>query len=235
MLPIRDLNPTRRTPYVTYALIGLNVLVFIYEMMLPSSGLERFFMNWGVVPYLATNAFSLPVALTFITSMFLHGGVAHIIGNMLYLWIFGDNVEDCMGPVLFAIFYFVSGILAGLAQVLVGPDLMIPSVGASGAVAGILGAYLAMFPEAKVHTLVFFGYWIRRASIPAGLVLGGWFILQFFNGVLSLGMMQVGGVAWFAHIGGFIFGLIAGWLCKKSCPRVDYTRWPRYPQRWQGW
>jgi membrane associated rhomboid family serine protease len=235
MLPIRDLNPTRRTPYVTYGLIGLNVLAFIYEMMLPSSGLERFFMNWGVVPYQVTNAFSLPVALTFITSMFLHGGVAHIVGNMLYLWIFGDNVEDCLGSVLYTLFYFVSGILAGLAQVLVGPDLMIPSVGASGAVAGVLGAYLVMFPEAKVHTLLIFGFFVRRASIPAGIVLGGWFIMQFFNGVLSLGTMQVGGVAWFAHIGGFIFGLIAGWLCKKSRPQVDYTRWPRYPQRWQRW
>ena len=173
--------------------------------------------------------------MTFITSMFLHGGVAHIIGNMLYLWIFGDNVEDCMGPVLYTIFYFLSGILAGLAQVLVGLDLMIPSIGASGAVAGILGAYLVMFPRARVHTLVFFGFFARRASIPAGIVLGGWFVLQFFNGVLSLGMMQVGGVAWFAHIGGFIFGLIGGWLCKKSRPQVDYTRWPRYPQRWQGW
>jgi membrane associated rhomboid family serine protease len=175
------------------------------------------------------------VALTFITSMFLHGGVAHIIGNMLYLWIFGDNVEDCMGSVLYTVFYFMGGILAGLAQVLVGPDLMIPSVGASGAVAGVLGAYLVMFPEARVHTLIFFGFFIRRASIPAGFVLGGWFILQFFNGVLSLGMMQAGGVAWFAHIGGFLFGLIGGWLCKKSRPRVDYTRWPRYPRRWQGW
>lgn len=235
MLPIQDLNPTRRTPYVTYVLIGLNVLAFIYEMMLPSSGLERFFMNWGVVPYLVTNAFSLPVALTLITSMFLHGGVAHIVGNMLYLWIFGDNVEDCMGPVLYTLFYFVSGILAGLAQVLVGPDLMLPSIGASGAVAGILGAYLVMFPRARVHTLVFFGFFARRASMPAGIVLGGWFILQFFNGVLSLGAMQVGGVAWFAHIGGFIFGLIGGWLCKKSRPQVDYSREPRYPQRWQGW
>ena len=235
MLPIRDLNPTRRTPYVTYVLIGLNVLVFIYEVMLPLSGLERFFTNWGVVPYLVTNAFSLPVALTFITSMFLHGGVAHIFGNMLYLWIFGDNVEDCMGPVLYTIFYFLSGILAGLAQVLVGPDLMIPSIGASGAVAGVLGAYLVMFPKARVHTLVFIGFFARRAAIPAGIVLGGWFVLQFFNGVLSLGAMQVGGVAWFAHIGGFIFGLIGGWLCKKSRPQVDYIREPRYPQRWQGW
>jgi len=233
MLPISDLNPTRRTPYVTYVLIGLNVLVFIYEMMLPLPGLERLVTNWGVVPYLVTNAFNLPVALTFITSMFLHLGFAHIIGNMLYLWIFGDNVEDCMGPVLYTIFYFVSGILAGLAQILVGPDLMIPSVGASGAVAGVLGAYLVMFPEARVHTLLFFGFFVRRASIPAGIVLGGWFILQFFNGVLSLGMMQVGGVAWFAHIGGFLFGLIGGWLCKKSRPHMDYTRWPRYPQRWQ--
>jgi len=235
MLPIRDLNPTRRIPYVTYVLVGLNVLVFIYEMMLPLPGLERLFMNWGVVPYQVTNAFSLPVALTFITSMFLHGGVAHIIGNMLYLWIFGDNVEDCMGSVLYTVFYFMSGILAGLAQVLVGSDLMIPSVGASGAVAGVLGAYLVMFPEARVHTLIFFGFFVRRASIPAGFVLGGWFILQFFNGVLSLGMMQAGGVAWFAHIGGFLFGLIGGWLCKKSRRHVDYTRWPRYPQRWQRW
>ena len=235
MLPIRDLNPTRRTPYVTYVLIGLNVLVFIYEVMLPLSGLERFFANWGVVPYLVTNAFSLPVALTFITSMFLHGGFAHIFGNMLYLWIFGDNVEDCMGSVLYVIFYFMSGILAGLAQVLVGPDLMIPSIGASGAVAGVLGAYLVMFPKARVHTLVFIGFFARRAAIPAGIVLGGWFVLQFFNGVLSLGAMQVGGVAWFAHIGGFLFGLIGGWLCKKSRPQVDYARGPRYPQRWQGW
>ncbi len=139
-----------------------------------------------------------------------------------------------MGPVLYTIFYFMSGIFAGLTQILVGPDLMIPSVGASGAVAGVLGAYLVMFPRVKVQTLLFFGYFVRRASIPAGIVLGGWFIMQFFNGVLSLGMMQVGGVAWFAHIGGFILGLIGGWLCKKSRPQIDYSRWPRYPQRWQG-
>ncbi len=216
MIPIRDLNPTRRRPVLTITFIVINVLVFLYEIMLPEAALDAFFMEWGVVPYRITNEFGLRAGLTLLTSMFMHGGVMHIFSNMLYLLIFGDNVEDTLGRARYLIVYLVCGVGAALAQVAVAPDSQIPSIGASGAIAGVLGVYMVFYPTARVQSLALFGFFARLVSLPAVLVLGSWFLLQFLNGVASLSQMQMGDVAWFAHIGGFVLGLLVGGACRLS-------------------
>jgi len=209
MLPIRDHIPTRRAALVTYAILGINVLVFIVELLLDSAGeLSAFLTSWGVVPSRLLGNFGTSEALTLVTSMFLHDGPMHIIGNMLYLWIFSDNVEDMMGRGRFVLFYLACGIAASMAQVLAGVGSTIPAIGASGAIAGVLGAYLLLFPSARVDTLVTWSFFVRIRTLPAIVVLGFWFLLQFLNSALSFGVGQVGGVAWFAHIGGFLFGLL---------------------------
>ncbi len=229
MLPLRDDVPTRRFPVVTVVLIAVNVLVFLLEVVLDLGGsLESFLNTWGVIPYDLTRRFSLGEAATLFTSMFLHGGVMHILGNMLYLWIFGNNVEDVMGPVKFTLFYLLCGVLAGLAQVLPSPEVRIPSIGASGAIAGVLGAYIVLFPRARVATLVFFGVFARVARLPAAVVLGFWFVLQLLNGLMAMSTFQSGGVAWFAHIGGFVAGLVLVWLFARRPRPPVYTP----PTRW---
>jgi membrane associated rhomboid family serine protease len=198
-------------------LIALNVVVFLYELML-GPAVDKFYMVWGAVPAYITNFQRYPLApLTLLTSMFIHAGPAHIIGNMLYLWIFGDNVEDTLGRVRYGIFYLAAGLAAGLAQIAVSPSSTAPGVGASGAVAGVLAVYVVLFPTAPVRVLVPGFYFMRVARVPALIVLGLWFVIQLFNGVLSLGSMNVatGGVAWFAHIGGFVSGLVVGLLVRS--------------------
>lgn len=213
MLPLRDVNPTRTFPLVTIALIAVNVLVFIYELILGPQ-LEGFVQSWAIIPYEITHGVDLPPAsiqpiyLTLITAMFLHGGIVHIAGNMLFLWIFGNNIEDAMGSLRFIVFYLLCGLVAAFAQIAVGPNSDIPNIGASGAIAGVLGAYLLLFPRAEVQTLVFLGFFVRLVRLPALLFLGLWFVLQLFSGVAGLGMEAMGGVAWFAHIGGFIAGIV---------------------------
>jgi len=209
MLPIRDFIPTRRFPVLTVSIIVVNIMAFGYELLAEAGGtLEQTFYTMGVVPFEVTNNFGPAVALSFLTSMFLHGGFMHIVGNMLYLWIFGNNVEDRMGRGRFLIFYLLTGSVASAAQVLANPNSPIPTIGASGAIAGVLGAYIVLFPHARVQTLIFLGYFARMAQLPALLVLGFWFVLQLFNGLLAFGMTQMGGVAWFAHVGGFVAGLL---------------------------
>jgi membrane associated rhomboid family serine protease len=221
VFPLKDHNPTRRTAVVTIALIAVNVLVFLYELLLGDS-LGRFIAAYGAVPYEITHATDLVgsaygpfehapgpplVQLTLVTSMFIHGGVMHIFGNMLYLWIFGNNVEDLLGRVKFLFFYLACGIVAGLANILASPNAAVPTVGASGAVAGVLGAYLVAYPRARVLTAVFVLFFIRLVEVPASLLLLFWFVMQSFQGFLSLGVHELsGGVAWFAHVGGFIAG-----------------------------
>lgn len=213
MLPLRDVNPTRTFPLVTIALIAVNVLVFIYELILGPQ-VEGFVQSWAIIPYEITHGVDLPPAsiqpiyLTLITAMFLHGGIVHIAGNMLFLWIFGNNIEDAMGSLRFIVFYLLCGLVAAFAQIAVGPNSDIPNIGASGAIAGVLGAYLLLFPRAEVQTLVFLGFFVRLVRLPALLFLGLWFVLQLFSGVAGLGMEATGGVAWFAHIGGFIAGIV---------------------------
>ncbi len=207
MIPIRDINPTRRFPVATVLIIVLNVIVFVFEFLLPYDTLEAVVTTWGLVP---SRLVSLePLAfVTILTSMFLHSGPAHLLGNMLYLWIFGDNIEAAMGSFRFVIFYLLCGLGAALGQVAVSLRSTVPMVGASGAISGILGSYLVLYPRAEVETLVFLGYFLRFIRLPTVAVLGSWILLQLFSGVLSLGMQATGGVAWFAHVGGFVTGIL---------------------------
>jgi len=191
---------------MTILIIALNVIVFAYEFMLSETGLESLINNWGLIPYQLT-ALQPTAFVRILTSMFLHGGVMHLLGNMLYLWIFGDNVESAMGSPCFAVFYLLCGIGAGLGQVLAGPNSEIPMVGASGAISGVLGAYLVLYPHAQVETLLLMGFFVRLVRLPAVVVLGFWIVLQLFSGVLSLDAASTGGVAFFAHVGGFVAGL----------------------------
>jgi membrane associated rhomboid family serine protease len=222
VFPIDDNNPTRTTAYVTYALIALNVLVFVHELSLSKPELQRFFQLYAVIPRELTaslNGLSIyqpvPELLTLVSSQFLHGGFAHIFGNMLFLWIFGNNIEDQLGHVKYLIFYIACGILAALAQWIFSTQSSVPSLGASGAIAGVLGAYILRFPHARIRTLVFLGFFITFIDIPAIFFLGIWFLQQTLYGVASLNVpsnigMESGGVAYWAHIGGFVAGAILG-------------------------
>jgi membrane associated rhomboid family serine protease len=214
MIPIRDINPTRRFPLVTVVIIVLNVVVFAFEFLLPVDTLEALVATWGLTPYRLANLEPLAFVTVF-TSMFLHSGFAHLIGNMLYLWIFGDNIEAALGSSRFVLFYLLCGIGAALGQILVAPLSTIPMIGASGAISGIMGGYLLLYPRAEVETLVFLGYFIRLLRLPTTVVLGSWIVLQLFSGVLSLGMQAAGGVAWFAHIGGFLAGIVLVVLLRR--------------------
>ncbi len=221
MFPLKDHNPTRTRPYVTMVLIAINVVVFLYEMML-GDRLEGFVAAWGAIPYEIVHFEDLVgnvggsfthtvgpsfIPITLITSMFMHGSIMHIFGNMLYLWIFGNNVEDVLGHLKYLFFYIACGLLAALAHILFNPNSTVPTVGASGAIAGVLGAYMVMYPRARVLSLVFLGIFIRLMEIPAAVLLVVWFAIQSLQGFLSLGVHEMtGGVAWFAHIGGFVAG-----------------------------
>ncbi|MBI3634662.1 MAG: rhomboid family intramembrane serine protease [Candidatus Rokubacteria bacterium] len=224
MIPLKDDVPSRSLPVVTVALIAANVVAYLYQFSLQASGeaagaraAQEFVVEFGLVPCRLSGAcaaageFPHP-ALTIFTSMFLHGGLFHLAGNMLYLWIFGDNVEDTLGHGRFLIFYVLSGIAAALVQTGMSPASAVPMIGASGAVSGILGAYLLLFPHATVLTLVTFGFFARLIRVPAIVVLGFWIVVQLLNGLVTFGAGAAGGggVAWFAHIGGFLagFGLL---------------------------
>ncbi|WP_080807111.1 rhomboid family intramembrane serine protease [Halomicronema hongdechloris] len=222
MVPLRDENPIRITPYVTYGLIAVNVLVFLVEISLPPDALLAFFKSWAMVPEQLSTSFQGGVSvvnaeewLTLITSQFLHAGLLHLGGNMLYLWIFGNNVEEQLGRVQFLGFYLLCGVLASLAQWYVAPESEIPSLGASGAIAGVMGAYIFRFPEVRILTFVPLGFLFTTLRIPAILYLGIWFLQQALYGVSSLEApamvgMEGGGVAYWAHAGGFVFGAVLG-------------------------
>ena len=230
MLPLKDDVPSRTVPIVTVSLIALNVLAFLYQtsLQLGADGraLEEFVLEFGVVPCRLTgrcvSPAALPPAAGIITSMFLHGGLFHIFGNMLYLWIFGNNVEDRLGHVRFLLFYVASGVAAALAQTAISPQSAVPMIGASGAVSGVLGAYLLLFPFATVLTLVMIGFFIRFVHVPALVVLGIWILIQFVNGFITARMMNAegGGVAWFAHIGGFLAGMALLFLLRPRGARL---------------
>ena len=196
--PYKDDNPRVLFPFVTYGIIGLNILVFWAQFFI--YGNERLISTFAFVPY----EFKL---FTIFTSMFMHGGLMHIIGNMWFLYIFGDNVESILGHVRFLLFYLFCGIGAAVAQFLIQPDSTTPMVGASGAIAGVLGAYMIKFPKARVHVLAVIFIFITTIVVPAQLVLGLWFLMQLSGGLGSLGFDTTGGIAWFAHIGGFIVGI----------------------------
>lgn len=210
MIPYKDDNPTSTTPFVTVGIIALNILVFLYEVVSPS-GMEKLVYSYGAIPdYILTFEKVQPLhpALTIFSAMFMHGGVFHIAGNMLYLWIFGNNIEDKLGHIRFIFFYIFCGIISAYANALTDPQSHIPMIGASGAISGVLGAYLLLFPRAMVHTLVFLGFFVTVIKIPALIVIGFWAIIQLINGLVSTGLARQGGIAWFAHIGGFLIGLL---------------------------
>lgn len=215
MIPIRDEIKTHRTPIVNYALVVINVLVFLW-MFLNSANLETIYYEHALIPANFLNGIDLGDIKDIFTSMFMHGGWMHLIGNMLYLWIFGDNIEDRLGHIGYLLFYLAGGIAAALLQSLISPSSQIPMVGASGAIAGVLGAYLVMYPNSRVYTFIPIGFYARVRLVPAVVVLGLWFLLQIISGVGSLGALDQGGTAYFAHIGGFIFGLVVGWMFKRS-------------------
>jgi membrane associated rhomboid family serine protease len=229
MLPLRDVD-TRRTltPFVTVLLIAVNVVMFLYELSL-GGRLPAFVMSAAFVPArYAAGGLSLgdlgPGLGSGLASMFLHGGWGHLLGNMLFLWIFGDNVEDRLGHVRYIVFYLLSGYAATFAHLWASPGSTVPAIGASGAISGVLGAYLFLHPKARIQTLLILGFFIQFIYVPAWVFLPVWFLLQFFSGVASLGARsaEAGGVAWLAHIGGFIAGPILLFLlggARRRAPR----------------
>jgi membrane associated rhomboid family serine protease len=218
MIPLRDVVPSRTTPVVTMTIIALNVLVFLYQWSLGARGGQEFVYTWGLIPA----EFHL---VTMFSSMFLHGGLMHIGGNMLYMWIFGDNVEDQMGRGRFVAFYLACGVIAALTQMFVNPGSMVPMVGASGAIAGVMGAYFVMFPHSRIVTLIPFIF-LQVVEVPAMFFLPIWFLMQFFSGVGSIAQTEAatGGVAFWAHIGGFAFGVLGGFALRRP-ERRDPDWW----------
>ena len=224
MVPLSDNNPTRTRPYVVFVLIILNVLIFLneYKLSLQGTGeavLDQFFRVWAIVPAELTDSFNGQIPnpasewFTLISSQFLHGGFAHLGGNMLYLWIFGNNIEDQLGHRRFIVFYLACGALAGLAQWVFAPESTVPTLGASGAIAGVMGAYIIRFPKAQILTLLPLFFIFTTIRVPAIFFLGWWFVQQAFYSVASLGAnadMGAGGVAYWAHAGGFVFGVVLG-------------------------
>ncbi|HMH78278.1 MAG TPA: rhomboid family intramembrane serine protease [Candidatus Udaeobacter sp.] len=236
MIPIRDSEAAQSRPWVTYGLIALNLWIFLYEILLGPE-LEGFVRTWGFIParyFLMAELYPeawLPRYVPLVTCMFLHGGWAHLIGNMLYLRIFGDNVEDRLGHLRYLGFYLATGVIAALAQAYLYPDSTVPTVGASGAISGVLGAFLVMFPHARVMTVVPLLIFFPLIEIPAVVYLGFWFLMQVLNGTMALAVMgDSGGVAWWAHVGGFAAGMALAPLLRRrqSYPRAwrdQYAPW----------
>lgn len=232
MIPLHDKNPTYSRPVVTLALVGINALIFLLELLLGETGQQRLFFTLGMVPARVSlfpaspEVSAVDAFLPLLTSMFLHGGFLHIIGNMWFLWVFGDNIEDRMGHGRFVLFYLLCGVLAGLTHVVMNWNSMVPAIGASGAVSGIMGAYLMLFPGSRVVTLVTLGWYWFRTELPAYVMILYWFVIQLISGGLSLaaGSAEGGGVAWWAHIGGFVAGAVFVWLFRRQeRPRVTVS------------
>ncbi|MBI5902594.1 MAG: rhomboid family intramembrane serine protease [Deltaproteobacteria bacterium] len=208
MIPLKDDIPSSTFPFVTISIIVINVLVFVYQTAIGIQGAETFIYRTAAIPYDITHFLDAPTRsvapppFTILTSMFVHGGLFHIAGNMLFLWIFGDNVEDTLGHFRFVIFYLFTGTAASLTHIIMEPASTVPMIGASGAIAGVLGAYFILFPKANIKTLIFLFFFVSVVRIPAVVFLGFWFVLQ----LLSSGAAGAGGIAWYAHIGGFIAG-----------------------------
>lgn len=223
MIPLRDTIPTRTFPVVTILLIAANVLAFLYQVSLGSYN-AALVAALGAVPAQFTNAVAhaapaVTPTLTLVTSMFLHGGLLHLAGNMIFLWIFGNNVEDTTGHLRFLAFYLLCGAVAALTHIGMHPDSRTPMIGASGAISGVLGAYFLLYPYARIVTLLFFGFFAQTVTIPAFFFLGFWFIMQFLSGATSLGR-SAGGVAWFAHVGGFVAGMVLLLFFRKRRTRL---------------
>ena len=228
MIPLHDINPTTRRPVVTLALVIVNALAFVFELLLGEPGRTQLVYALGMVPGrvalfpVSPEISAVDAFLPLLTSMFLHGGWLHVIGNMWFLWVFGDNIEDRLGHGRFVVFYLLCGVLAGLAHTVVNLRSMIPAIGASGAVSGVMGAYLLLYPGSRVVTLVTLGLWWFKASLPAYVMILYWFVVQLVSGTVSLGLREGegGGVAWWAHIGGFVAGAVLVLIFKKPVRRT---------------
>jgi membrane associated rhomboid family serine protease len=218
MIPLRDVIPSRTVPYLTVSIIVLNALAWFYELGLPREDLPVFLRQFGVVPAY----FTVP---TLISSMFLHGSWSHVLGNMWYLWIFGDNVEDRMGHFRFLIFYLLCGIVAALGQIFIDPTSTLPTIGASGAIAGVMGAYFVLYPQSRVLTLIPLIVFWEIVELPAIFLLGFWFLMQLFSAgaIAATANSQAGGVAFMAHVAGFITGLVGVFIFRKR--QQPDTRW----------
>jgi membrane associated rhomboid family serine protease len=214
MIPLRDVIPSRTTPYITITVIALNVLAWLFEISLPPDVLQLFLTVYGIVP-----AAFHPVTL--ITSMFLHGGWMHVIGNMWYLWIFGDNVEDRLGHGRFIFFYLLCGIVAAGGQIAMDPESTLPTIGASGAIAGVMGAYFVLYPRSRVLTLIPLFFWWEIIELPALVLLGFWFLMQLFSAgaIAATASTAGGGVAFMAHVAGFVAGMIAVFALRQRQER----------------
>ncbi len=254
MFPIRDDNPQILTPYTTYAIIGLNALAWVFVQGLGSDpALAGSICSLGLIPGELLQ--TVPVGTRFqvgpnslcvlgdgsvwhttLTSMFLHGGWFHLIGNMWFLWIFGNNVEDSMGHVRFAVFYILCGLAAAAAQIVSNPDSAVPMVGASGAIGGVMGAYILLYPRVHVHMLIFFGFFITTIAVPAVLMLGYWLLVQVLSGFATLGA-QGGGVAFWAHVGGFVAGAVLIFLFRdrELLRRHPYHGWRQRRSPTRNW
>jgi membrane associated rhomboid family serine protease len=211
MIPLKDHNPSGTTPWLTYLIVGLNILVFLYMYSLGQNGVDTFIENFAMEPAEIVNRIDLH---SLFTSIFLHGGIAHLVGNMMFLNIFGDNLEDRFGKILYLLFYFICGVLASLLQIIIYPFSSIPNLGASGAISGLLGGYLLLFPKHKIDVLLPFGGFLRTATLPAYTMLIYWIAFQLIFGIGSISATEQGGVAYFAHIGGFIAGILITTLIK---------------------
>src|SRR5512138_2503676 len=221
MIPLYDTVRARKFPLVNIILIVANVLVFLYELQLSSSGLERFISTWGLIPARLTTE-PATAWITIFTSMFMHGGWFHLISNMWFLYIFGDNVEGRMGGARYLLFYLLSGVAAALLQTLIVPGSQVPTIGASGAIAGVLGAYLISFPRARIASLVPILFIFTIIEIPAAIFLILWFISQIYSGLFAIQGASASGVAWWAHIGGFVFGMI---MVSFFAVKTVYRNW----------
>lgn len=235
MIPIRDLNPTRSTPWVTWTLLLVCGLVYVWQAVLPPGAERDFIYGYGLVPQRLTTHLGVDTLVTILTSMFMHGGFMHVLGNLWFLHIFGDNVEDNMGPARFAVFYLLCGLAAALAQVAVNPLSVVPMVGASGAIAGVLAAYLVLYPGARVVTLIPIFIFLHWTELPAWVFIALWFVLQFFNGLGALSSGVGGGVAYWAHIGGFVAGLALVFVFRTRRPPAPRIVWQSPRRGIQPW
>jgi membrane associated rhomboid family serine protease len=234
-IPLKDINPTRRKPVVTWGLIAMNILVYLYQLWYGHGG-ANLVASLGAIPFEITRMTDLaspiagifhapgpkPIFLTLFSSMFLHGGPLHIGFNMLYLYIFGNNIEDVLGPVRFIFFYLAAGLFAHAMHIAADPGSIIPTIGASGAISGVMGAYLVLFPQARIMTLMWIFIFIQFIYIPAFVIIIYWFVIQIISGFMSLGGQFGGGVAWFAHIGGFLGGIFMIFLMEGG--RIYWLR-----------
>ncbi len=222
MIPIRDVVPSRTTPFVTFSLIIANALGFLCQLLVAPTALEHVIETYGLVPA----HLSLITAPSLVTAMFLHAGWAHLLGNLLFLWIFGDNVEDRFGHGRFLAFYLIAGVAANVAQAVASPDSLMPVIGASGAIAAVMGAYFVLFPTSRVVMLIWLIFYVDFVEIPAVLFLGFWFIFQFLGGIGQATSSSGGGIAFFAHIGGFLVGVLTGRLLARP-ERIAVDWWNR--------